>query len=75
MPRLELEVAEVKSETPTIRSVRLALAGKTFAFKPGQYCLVEVAVGNETEDHPLSLASSPTRTNSLLFTVYGAAFG
>ena len=67
MPRLELEVAEVRQETPTIRSVRLDLGGKPFAFKPGQYCLVELPVGPETEDHPLSLASSPTRTNSLLF--------
>ena len=67
MPRLELEVAEVRQETPTIRSVRLALAGKTLAFKPGQYCLVELSIGGELEDHTLSLASSPARPDFLLF--------
>jgi ferredoxin-NADP reductase len=67
MPRLELEVAEVRQETPTIRSVRLSLSGKPFPFKPGQYCLVELSVGEGRGDHTFSIASSPTRPGSLLF--------
>ena len=67
MPSLKLEVTEVKLETPSIVSVRLSLGGQSFPFKPGQYCLVSIPVGDRTEDHALSIASSPTRGDSILF--------
>ena len=67
MPTLQLEIADINDETPTVRSVSLALAGQPFSFKPGQYCLVKIPVGDKQLDHALSIASSPTRRDRLLF--------
>ena len=72
MPSLKLEVTEVKLETPSIVSVRLSLGGQSFPFKPGQYCLVSIPVGDRTEDRALSIASSPTRGDSVLFSTRGS---
>lgn len=67
MPTLKLEVTEVKLETPTITSIRLSLGGRPFPFKPGQYCLVNIPVGDGSEDRALTVATSPTRGDSVLF--------
>jgi ferredoxin-NADP reductase len=67
MVTLELAVEEVKLETSTIKSVRLALGGRPFSFKPGQYCLVELDINGEREDRALSIANAPTRPGFLLF--------
>ena len=67
MPSHDLKVIEVKTETPTIRSVRLGLGADEFSFKPGQYCLVSLEVGEKKEDHAFSIAASPTRSGPLLF--------
>lgn len=64
---LRLKVREARSETPTIRSVRLALEGETFSFKPGQFCLVALDTEEGADDRALSIANSPTRPESLLF--------
>lgn len=67
MPMLELQVQGIKSETSTIRSIRLNLTGQKFPFKPGQYCLIQVPGTEEGDDRALSIASAPTRTNALVF--------
>lgn len=68
METLRLQVTSVRDETPSIRSISLSLGGRPFSFKPGQYCLVQLATGDGGEDdRPLSIASSPTRTDSLVF--------
>ncbi len=46
----------MRDETPTVRSVRLSLAGQPFSFKPGQYCLFAVKPGVV---HALSICSAP----------------
>lgn len=67
MPMLDLQVTDVREETPTIRSIKLGLEGKSFPFKPGQYCLIQLPAGDEPEDRPLSIVSSPSRTDMLQF--------
>ena len=67
MPTRELEVVEVKMETPTTKAIRVAVGSPPIPFKPGQYCLVKIAVGKGQEDRALSIASSPMVTDSLIF--------
>lgn len=68
MAELNLSVGQVFDETPTIRSVRLSLLGTPFNFKPGQYGLFQIPIADgPMEDRSLSIASSPTRPDSLLF--------
>ena len=67
MPTFKLEVSAVKMETPSIGSIKLALSGQALNFKPGQYCLVSLKVGDQSEDRALSIANSPTRGGSVLF--------
>lgn len=67
MATLELEVQAVHSETSTIRSIRLDLEDRPFAFKPGQYCLIQVPGTPEGDDRPLSIASAPSRPDALVF--------
>ncbi len=67
MEVLKLVVQEAKTETPTIKSVRLALGDHELPFKPGQYCLVQLRVDGEMEDRALSIASAPTRSDSVVF--------
>ena len=67
MATIELEVREVRSETSTIRSIRLDLAGRAFPFKPGQYCLVQLPGLPEGDDRPLSMAGAPSRHETLVF--------
>ena len=57
-----VRVEDVRQETPDIRSVRLAFEDsrvrETFAFKPGQFCLVSVL---GTGESAFCIASPPTR--------------
>ena len=64
MQNLELPVAEVRHETPTIKSIKLEK--NDFDFKPGQYAMMQLDTGDEDSTRPLSIASSPTE-DFLLF--------
>lgn len=59
MPELFLKVEKTWLETPTIAVIRLDLAGKSFAFKAGQYALVELKINGEENDHAFSIACGP----------------
>ncbi len=63
----ELEVTEVKQETPDVKSIKLGLQQK-IDYKPGQYMMMELDVHDSEngDSRPLSIASSPTE-NFLLF--------
>ncbi len=64
---LELSVIETRQETHSIRSVKLGLNHK-FDYKPGQYAMVGLDMGDNDNSRPLSIASSPTE-DFLLFSV------
>jgi sulfhydrogenase subunit gamma (sulfur reductase) len=69
IPRI-VQVAEVRQETPDIRSVKLAFASPEeraqFAFKPGQFCLVSVLGAGEAV---FCVASPPSWKDSIEISV------
>ncbi|MAG91178.1 hypothetical protein CMO83_00715 [Candidatus Woesearchaeota archaeon] len=68
---LELNVVEIKQETPDVKSFKLDLGMQTVDYKPGQYFMVELDIESDEKIKPLSIASSPTEEFILICTKSG----
>ena len=67
--RKELKVIDVKQETPTIKSVALAIGGIHFQYVSGQYAGITLDAAQPDEKgnvRAFSLASSPTEKGKLI---------
>ena len=61
MISLDIQVIEVKQETPDVKSIKLGLDGQKFDYRPAQFLYISLDVEDVGSDsRPLSIASSPT---------------
>ena len=68
MPQLtkkELQVIDVRQETPDTKTITLAIGSIACTYKPGQYIHLHLTT-NESTSRPFSLASSPTDNGKLI---------
>lgn len=65
------QVLENRPEAPDVRTLRIApRRGDIFSYKPGQFALLTVIHPRLVkESHPFTIASSPSRTESISFSI------
>ena len=71
MKKNAYHVIENRPEAKDVRTLTIApQAGKVFDYKPGQFALITVVNGRvEKESHPFTIAASPTRPDSVSFSI------
>ena len=65
MTGIDVTVARIREETPTVKSFLLDLKGQPFRFKPGQWVDLYVDMGYKTEVGGYSITSSPLRHDTI----------
>lgn len=67
MENLALRVTDIKTHCCDIKTFRLTL-DREISFKPGQYLILTLRVGEKDVSKPLSISSSPTERGYIEFT-------
>ncbi len=65
MDGIDVTLARIRQETPTVKSFLLDLGGQPFTFKPGQWVDLYVDMGYKTEVGGYSITSSPLNQNAI----------